>query len=562
MGGNKKKTSVKWYKDLENICGANNTFSINGIDYACTYDHKVDTRLNSGTYDVSSYFGSHGALPFKFLRNGEYIVKTVYGFWKQNNTRNPKYLYYNMGISSYTSEHPLMGITDTGTKGIFTKFNYDVDGNVDSDGLCYNPKKNKNAVPYTFTRYVGVKVINGLAFQLEEAPKNPENFNRGIEWYTINNKNVDTSAQDLCIAKLPYVVNSIAFTNSSSYRDTNITVKYSGDITRSWSIDDFKIRYYDSGLSYSDFFNTTNWILTSELVGFYDGIGNYNDWLFTVLLDFDIYPLKIGDKPFDYFNTYDENIRYYLNFYGTNTMMNLFKTLYNNPLYSKVKEELKKQYPNEDYFELYNTEKDAKFTDVLKDYKESYNVNKLSFNIQDSKMIHYIFNSNPRKEVIDSFITYINKIASRTDDLTYKEIMTVKEIIADFVKKNKTCVSSYTSKSCSTDSDGHESCSYNPNRDWVKNSKLICYKRCKQEELDTLYYINGSYDYGYDIWKKHNPNIDKSEWNKHKNDEFFINDIINNFVDGLSSGYNEDSHPEADTYYFDMAWITHGIPLK
>jgi hypothetical protein len=465
-----------------------------------------------------------------------------------------------MRISNYTSEKPLMGISENGTKGTFARFNYDINGNGDSDGLCYNPKKNKD-VPYTFTRYVGVKVINGYAFQLEEAPKNPTKFNRGIEWYNRNDKKVGTSEQDLFITKLPYTVNSIAFTNHSGYRDTNITVKYSGDISWSDDIDKFKIRYYDS-LGYSEFFHELNYVLTSEIVGFYDGIGNYNDWLFTVLVDFDIYPLKIGDKPLYYMGNYTQNIRSYLHFYANDTMMNLFKKLYDNPLYSQVKEELKQQYPNEDYFELYNTKKNAKATELLNNYNESYNVNKLSFNIQECKIIHYLLNPKPKKEVIDSFITYINKIASRTDELNYQEITPIKDIIVDFIKTNKTCLSSYTHRSCSTDSDGHESCSDAMTREWAENSKFICYKRCKQELSDTIYQLNGSSDYGYDIWRQYNPNIDKSEWEKHKNDEFFINNVINDFVKGLSSGDNYSNHPEADTYYFDMAWITHGIPLK
>lgn len=519
--------------------------------------HEIDDRLNSGTYDVSSTFGSHGAIPFYFRRDGEYIVKTVYGFWKQNDTRNPKYLYDNMGISGYTSDNPLMGISENGAKGTFTRFNYDINGNGGTDGLCYNPKKNKNAVPYTFTRYVGVKVINGYAFQLEEAPKNLEKFNRGIEWYTYDKK-VGTSEQDLCIAKLPYTVNSIAFTNHSGYRDTNITVKYSGDITRSKSIDDFKIRYYDN-LGYLDFFNSTNWILTSEIVGYYDGIGNYNDWLFTVLLDFDIYPLKMGDEIIYYDYYYPKSIKNYLYFYANDTMMTLFKKLYDNPLYSQVKEELKQQYPNEDYFELYNVKKNTKATELLNNYTESYTVNKLTFNIQECKMIHYILNPKPKKEVIDSFITYINKIASRTDELSYKEIMTERQTIADFVKKHKTVLSSYSTESCSkNDGDEYEHCDESGHETWADHSKLICYKH----NTDTRCNIKGSYKKGYDVWKEHNPNADEAEWDKHKDDEFYISDMINDFVDGLSSGYGYSNEPQNDTYYFDMAWITHGIPLK
>lgn len=465
-----------------------------------------------------------------------------------------------MGISSYTSDNPLMGISENGTKGTFTRFNYDINGNGGTDGLCYNPKKNKNAVPYTFTRYVGVKVINGYAFQLEEAPKNLEKFNRGIEWYTYDKK-VGTSEQDLCITKLPYTVNSIAFTNHSGYRDTNITVKYSGDITWSDDIDKFKIRYYDGNLGWNEFLNSENWILTSEIVGYYDGVGNYNDWLFTVLLDFDIYPLKLGNKHFNYFDVYPNtnSFRYYLHFYTANVMMTLFKKLYDNPLYAKVKEELKQQYPNEDYFEIYNVN-NAKASELLKTYTESYTVNKLTFNIQECKIAHCILDFNPRKkEVIDSFITYINKIAKRTDELTYEEVMTERQTIADFVKKHKVCVSSYLSCSGSGDD---ETCDWYRGR--INNSKLICYKRCKQEKDDTQYLLNGLKDWkgGYDIFKEHNPNTDKSEYEKHKDDEFYINDMINDFVYGLSSGENGNNHPEADTYYFDMAWITHGIPLK
>jgi len=487
------------------------------------------------------------------LRDGEYIVKTVYGFWKQNDTRNPKYLYDNMGISSYTSEHPLMGIDSNGTKGIFTRFNDDIYGNGNTDGLCYNPNTNKK-VPYTFTRYVGVKVINGLSFQLEEAPKNPEKFNRGIDWYNRNNEKVGTSTQDLCITKLPYTVKSIAFTNHSGYQNENITVKYSGDISNYSSLTYFAPRYYNS-MNFDDFFWWGNLVVTSELVESYDGVGNYNDWLFTVLLDFDIYPLRIGDKPFKYFHSYTENIRNLINFYTSNTMMNLFKKLYNNPLYSKVKEELKKLYPNEDYFELYNTEKNAKVTELAKGYNQSHSIGHLSFDIKEIKIFHYIFNSNPRKEIIDSFITYVNKIAERTKILTYQEVMmAMKNEIKHIVTEYKTRLSSYTSCDSNGDdcTDAYE----------TLQSKIICYKRCKQDDRDTQYIINGSYKYGYDIWKEHNPNTDNSEWEKHKNDEFYINDMINDFVYGLSSGDNGDKHPEADTYYFDMEWITHGIPLK
>lgn len=478
-----------------------------------------------------------------------------------------------MGISSYTSEHPLMGIDMNGTKGIFTKFNYDINSDGNSDGLCYSPKKDKNAVPYTFTRYVGVKVINGLAFQLEEAPKNPEKFNRGIEWYTINNKKVGTSKQDLCITKLPYTVNSIAFTNHSGYRDTNITVKYSGDITASNSIDDFKIRYYDSGMDYFYYIKNICWVLTSELVGFYDGIGNYNDWLFTVLLDFDIYPLKIGDKSFYYFDAYKDQLQYYLHFYTTDAMMNLFKKLYNHPLYAEVKEELKKQYPNEDYFELYNTEKNAKLIESLSHYQKSYHsgfsgndaygiedtykISKLSFKIKECTILYYIYNNNPRKEVIDSFITYVNKIAERTKKLTYQEVMAIiKDNIRDIVTEYKTRLSSYTHY----ESDGDHSTSYHT-REELK-SKLICYKKCKDDYEGTLYFINDEYKYGDKIWKEHNPNTDNSEYEKHKDDEFFINNILNDFVYGLTSGNGYSGQPERDTYFFDMAWITHGIPLK
>nr|DAS30350.1 MAG TPA: hypothetical protein [Caudoviricetes sp.] len=463
-----------------------------------------------------------------------------------------------MRISNYTSDKPLMGISENGTKGTFARFNYDINGNGDSDGLCYNPKKNKD-VPYTFTRYVGVKVINGYAFQLEEAPKNLEKFNRGIEWYR-NGKKVGTSEQDLCITKLPYTVNSIAFTNHSGYRDTNITVKYSGDITWSDDIDKFKIRYYDGNLGFFELFNDS-WILTSEIVGYYDGVGNYNDWLFTVLLDFDIYPLKIGDKPFDYFDLYGnvDGLGYYLQFYANDTMMTLFKKLYDNPLYAKVKEELKKQYPNEEYFELYNVKENTVVSKALKSCTYKWEINGLTFSGQECKIYHYIFQHSPKKEVIDSFITYINKIAKRTDELTYKEVMTERQTIADFGKKHKVCVSSYLSCSGSGD---NETCDWYHGR--INNSKLICYKRCKQEKDDTQYLLNGLKDWkeGYDIWKEHNPNTDKSEYEKHKDDEFYINDMINDFVYGLSSGENGDNHPEADTYYFDMAWITHGIPLK
>ena len=470
-----------------------------------------------------------------------------------------------MGISSYTSEHPLMGIDSNGTKGIFTKFNYDINSDGNSDGLCYNPKKDKNAVPYTFTRYVGVKVINGHAFQLEEAPKNPEKFNRGIEWYTINNKKVGTSKQDLCITKLPYTVNSIAFTNHSGYRDTNITVKYSGDITCSNSIDYFHIRYYDNvKVPYNYFINYQNWILTSEIVGFYDGIGNYNDWLFTVLLDFDIYPLKIGDKSFKYFEQYTQTDRDYLTFYTTDTMMSLFKKLYDNPLYAKVKEELKKQYPNEEYFELYNAKPSTRAKELLKScgtsyigynnftYKNDYKINKLSFSYKESKMSWYIID-NPKEKVIDSFITYINKIAKRTDELTYQEVMTERQTIADFVKKHKTVLSSYKE----TYSDD----SYSSKRTYLENTKLICYKNCEYYD-ETLYLINNKYRQGYNrYYKELNFGIEEAEWNKHRLDEFYVNDKINDFVYGLSSGSNYDNH-DADTYYFDMAWITHGIPLK
>lgn len=464
-----------------------------------------------------------------------------------------------MGISSYTSEHPLMGIDSNGIKGIFTRFNYDIYGNGNTDGLCYNPNKN-NKVPYTFTRYVGVKVINGLAFQLEEASKNPEKFNRGIEWYNRNNEKVGTSTQDLCITKLPYTVKSIAFTNHSGYQNENITVKYSGDIGNTYNLDYFVPRYYN-GMDFDKFFWWTNWVLTSEQVGFYDGVGNYNDWLFTVLLDFDIFPLRIEDESFKYFDSYTENTRNLINFYTSNTMMNLFKKLYNHPLYSKVKEELKKLYPNEDYFELYNTEKNAKVTELAKGYNQSYSIGHLSFDIKEIKIFHYIMNSNPRKEFIDSFIRYVNIIAERTNELTYQEVMAImKDTIRDIVTGYKTRLSSETH--CVADEDS-DHCTDTYTREELK-SKIICYKECKQNYKGyyTQYIINGSYKFGYDIWKEHNPNTDNSEWEKHRNDEFFINNILNDFVYGLTSGNGGNNNPGADTYYFDMAWITHGIPLE
>lgn len=198
----------------------------------------------------------------KFLKDGKYLIELTYVFYKLDDRRNPWDIDDNMG--GYISFKD--NIIESNLDFVYRKGYY--------SGLIEEPTVNgNNKVPLIHKALIPVTVANGVCI---------------IEDEHLQKTNV--LVQDL--------------TYKSTYGNNKYEVKYSSNnISFNWLINykginfneyrqDFSNQFLYPSLDYNSTVNVGEFLLHLVIMcGWYDGSGNYNDWLMAFLLQYCIYPV-------------------------------------------------------------------------------------------------------------------------------------------------------------------------------------------------------------------------------------------------------------------------------
>lgn len=201
----------------------------------------------------------------KFLKDGKYLIELTYVFYKVDDRRNPWDIDDNVfGSNGYISFND--NIIESNLDFVYRNGYY--------SGLIEEPTVNgNNKVPLIHKALIPVTVANGVCTIEDE-----------------QTKKTNVLVQDL--------------TYKSTYGNNKYEVKYSSNnISFNWLINykginfneyrqDFSNQFLYPSLDPSTTVNEGQFLLHLAIMcGWYDGSGNYNDWLMAFLLQYCIYPI-------------------------------------------------------------------------------------------------------------------------------------------------------------------------------------------------------------------------------------------------------------------------------
>jgi|GEM_PF-2314906 hypothetical protein len=202
----------------------------------------------------------------KFLKDGEYLIELTYVFYKVDDRRNPWDIDDNVfGSQGYISFND--NIIESNLDFVYRNGYY--------SGLIEEPTVNgNNKVPLIHKALIPVTVVNG---------------NCTIEDEHLQKTNV--LVQDLTY-KSTYVNNKYEVKYSSNNISFNWLINYKG-INFNESRQDFSNQFLYPKLDSGTTVNKGQFLLHLAIMsGWYDGTGNYNDWLMAFLLQYCIYPIS------------------------------------------------------------------------------------------------------------------------------------------------------------------------------------------------------------------------------------------------------------------------------
>lgn len=217
-----------------------------------------------------SYFNEQGtwsmwSTNLKFLKDGKYLIELTYVFYKVDDRRNP----WDIDDNGF------------GDGGYVVFDNNIIESNLDfvanngyNSGLIAEPTVNgNNKVPLIHKALIPITVANGVCI---------------IEDEHLQKTNV--LVQDLTY-KSTYVNNKYEVKYSSNNISFNWLINYKG-INFNESRQDFSNQFLYPKLDSNSTVNVGEFLLHLVIMcGWYDGSGNYNDWLMAFLLQYCIYPV-------------------------------------------------------------------------------------------------------------------------------------------------------------------------------------------------------------------------------------------------------------------------------
>lgn len=217
-----------------------------------------------------SYFNEQGtwsmwSTNLKFLKDGKYLIELTYIFYKLDDRRNPWDIDDNVfGDGGYVVFDN--NIIESNLDFVYRNGYY--------SGLIEEPTVNgNNKVPLIHKALIPITVANGVCI---------------IEDEHLQKTNV--LVQDLTY-KSTYVNNKYEVKYSSNNISFNWLINYKG-INFNESRQDFSNQFLYPNLDSNSTVNVGEFLLHLVIMcGWYDGSGNYNDWLMAFLLQYCIYPV-------------------------------------------------------------------------------------------------------------------------------------------------------------------------------------------------------------------------------------------------------------------------------
>lgn len=201
----------------------------------------------------------------KFLKDGKYLIELTYIFYKVDDRRNSWDIDDNVfGSQGYISFND--NIIESNLDFVYRNGYY--------SGLIEEPTVNgNNKVPLIHKALIPVTVVNG---------------NCTIEDEHLQKTNVLT--QDLTYKSI-YANNKYEVKYSSNNISFNWLINYKG-INFNEYRQDFSNQFLYPSLDPTSTVNEGQFLLHLAIMsGWYDGTGNYNDWLMAFLLQYCIYPV-------------------------------------------------------------------------------------------------------------------------------------------------------------------------------------------------------------------------------------------------------------------------------
>lgn len=219
-----------------------------------------------------------------FNKDGDYLVELNYVLYKMDDRRNGTLLFERIpwGLSSTSPKNMLFGGDDKDPDGVYwcKKIELTNGSYYYGNGLAVD---NKNGKPIIVRCLMWIKVVNGVTVQYEQKDckvldkfSKKNNVQLNIGYFGANNVAYNEHVTNM---KLYYKINSDD-TTRTYYRYTD--GKY-------YNICNFNNKFDDAAHNVYYFDLIT-------MVDTWDGIGNSNDWLYSLLCSVGVYPLTESEE--------------------------------------------------------------------------------------------------------------------------------------------------------------------------------------------------------------------------------------------------------------------------
>lgn len=300
----------------------------------------------------------------KFLKDGRYLIELTYVFYKIDDRRNPWDIDDNVfGSNGYISFND--NIIESNLDFVYRNGYY--------SGLIEEPTVNgNNKVPLIHKALIPVTVANGVCTIEDEQTKKTNVLVQDLTYKSTygNNK-----------YEVKYSSNNISFNWLINYKGINFN-EYRQDFS-----DQFLYPKLDSGTTV----NKGQFLLHLAIMcGWYDGSGNYNDWLMAFLLQYCIYPIPKDEETYQDWSILEE-------------LKTVFKK--EEVLFEYSFNKWRKKYKNDEKFKKYVRESDyvdyfivlRDITDRSKEDKDEF-YNNINYLYEFKKIIDEYRNSEEVKE--------------------------------------------------------------------------------------------------------------------------------------------------------------------